>query len=195
MFLDSKKPALLSEPVGSLRQVSSTEDRTLYAYRSPWRLARGLMWLAISAFLLALAIFLGVSIGRWYAWLIGVVPLFAAAIAAIWGGVDVLNRPLFQLEVDRRARTLALAMATGQGGNALAKVGFKDVASVELSEKEDRSGSQSRLCWNVKLRLRNGRQIGLGLSTDQAEAEEIAVRFSTLIGVEIVRSPKGADSP
>jgi len=186
------KPVPVSEPVGSLRQVSATEDRTLYAYRSPWRLARGLMWLSISALLLALAIFLGVSIGRWYAWLIGVIPLFAAAIAAIFGGVDVLNRPLFQLEVDRRARTLSLAMSNGQGGNALAKVSFNDVASVELTEKEDRSGPQPRPCWNVKLRLKNGRQIGLGLSTDKAESEEVATRFSTLIGVEIVRSSKNA---
>jgi hypothetical protein len=173
--------ASVSEPLGTLKPVSSTEDRTLYAYRAKRRTARGVSWIIFSLLLVAGAMVLAVRVGHWYGWLTGIVPLLIASGAAFCGMLDLLNRPLFQIEVDRRARTLAV-MVPREQGQALAKIRFGDVRSVEVKEKGPPPS------WNVALLLEGGRRIGLGLSDDAAVADALAAEFSTLIGVEIVRS-------
>src|SRR5258708_961446 len=100
----------VNEPLGSLEPVSTTEDRTLYAYRPKRRTARGVVWMLLALLLVALAMFVSVRVGQWYGWMTGIVPLLLASGAGFCGMLDLLNRPLFHLEVDRRARTLALMM-------------------------------------------------------------------------------------
>lgn len=170
-----------SEPLGTLHAVSSTEDRTLYAYRPKKRTARGLLWLGIALLLIGLAVVVGRPQGRWYAWMFAVVPCLLASAAAYCGMLDLLNRPLFHLEIDRRARTLALAVPKEQGQD-LAKVKFSDVESVKISEKGPPPA------WSVVLLLKNGRRIGLGVSDVQAQSDDTAARFAELIGVDVVRT-------
>ena len=171
----------MNEPIGALHEVSTTEDRTLYAYRPKKRTARGIVWLVVAALLVGLAIYLGLQESRWWGWSYAVLPSLAASAAAYCGMIDLLNRALFQLEIDRRARTLALAMPR-ESGQALAKIRFSDVDAVKISEK----GSPA--IWNVTLQLKNGRRIGLGISDDRATSDRTASRFAELIGVQIVRS-------
>lgn len=171
----------MNEPLGALHAVSSTEDRTLYAYRPRKRSARGILWLGIALALVGLAVFVGWPDGRWYAWMFAIVPSIAASAAAYCGMIDLLNRPLFQLEVDRRARTVALSIPR-EKGHDLAKVQFSDVESVRIAEK----GAPP--VWNVALQLKTGRRIGLGVSDDKAQTDEVATRFAELIGVEVRRS-------
>jgi hypothetical protein len=171
----------VNEPIGALHEVSATEDRTLYAYRPKKRTTRGILWLGIALLLVGLAVYLGHLEGRWWGWMYAIVPSLAASGAAYCGMIDLLNRPLFQLEVDRRARTLSLAMPR-EAGHDLAKVRFGDVQSVKISEK----GAPPT--WNVTLVLKNGRRIGLGISDDAAQSDQVATRFAQLIGVEIVRT-------
>ena len=171
----------MNEPIGALHEVSTTEDRTLYAYRPKKRTARGIVWLVVAALLVGLAIYLGLQESRWWGWSYAVLPSLAASAAAYCGMIDLLNRALFQLEIDRRARTLALAMPR-ESGQALAKIRFSDVDAVKISEK----GSPA--IWNVTLQLKNGRRIGLGISDDRATSDQTASRFADLIGVQIVRS-------
>lgn len=173
----------VNEPLGALHEVSTTEDRTLYAYRPKKRTARGAVWVAVALVLVGLAIYLGMQEGRWWGWSYAVLPSIAASAAAYCGMIDLLNRPLFQLEVDRRARTLALAMPR-ESGQALAKIRFADVAAVKISEKSPPP------TWNVTLQLQNGRQIGLGISDDAGQSERTAARFAELIGVQVVRVGK-----
>ena len=175
----------MDAPLGRLSEVSSSEDRTLYEYRRKRRLIRGLCWMGAAAVLVGVAVFLGRPAGRWYAWMFAVVPSLGASALAYCGMLDLLNRPLFQIEVDRRARTLSLAMPREQGHD-LAKVRYSDVSSVEIREKD------SPPAWIVALRLHNGKRIGLGLSDDPDGSRELAERFSALIGVDIVR-PSGPD--
>ena len=170
----------MNEPVGALHAVSSTEDRTLYAYRPQKRTARGILWLAIALALVALAIYVGRAGGTWYAWTFAIVLAIAASGAAYCGMLDLLNRPLFQLEVDRRARTVALSMPR-EKGHDLAKVKFSDVESVQIAEKGPPP------VWNVTLQLKNGRRIGLGVSDDKAQTDDVAARFAEMIGVEVQR--------
>ena len=171
----------MNEPIGALHEVSTTEDRTLYAYRAKKRTARGIVWLGIAALLVGLAVYLGLQENRWWGWSYAALPSIAASAAAYCGMIDLLNRPLFQLEVDRRARTLALAMPR-ESGQALAKIRFSDVDAVKISEKGPPA------VWNVTLQLKNGRQIGLGISDDAAASDQTATRFSELIGVQVVRA-------
>ena len=171
----------MNEPIGALHEVSTTEDRTLYAYRPKKRTARGIVWLGIAALLVGLAIILGLQDAHWWGWSYAVLPSIAASAAAYCGMVDLLNRPLFQLEIDRRARTLALAMPR-ESGQALAKVRFSDVDAVKISEKGPPA------IWNVTLQLKNGRQIGLGISDDAATSDQTAARFSELLGVQVLRA-------
>jgi len=173
--------AAVKEPIGALHEVSTTEDRTLYAYRPKKRTARGIVWLGIALLLVGLAFYLGMREGRWWYWVYAIPPSIAASAAAYCGMIDLLNRPLFQLEVDRRARTLALAMPR-ESGQALAKVRFSDVDAVKISEKGPPT------IWNVTLQLKNGRQIGLGITDDRKTSDQTATRFAELIGVQIVRS-------
>ena len=170
----------MHEPIGALHEVSTTEDRTLYAYRPRKRTARGIFWLLVSLLLVGVAITVGLPQGRWYAWIFAVLPSVVASATAYWGMLDLLNRPLFQLEVDRRAKTLSLAMPK-EAGQALAKIRFSDVDAVNISQKGPPP------TWNVTLALKNGRRIGLGISDVQAESERVAATFAQLIGVEIVR--------
>lgn len=170
----------MKELVGSLDPVTDTEDRTLYAYRPRRRTARGILWLAIALGLLGAGVLAGRPEGRWYAWLFAVAPLLVGSAAAYCGMLDLLNRPLFHLEVDRRARTVALAMPKEEGQD-LAKIRFADVARVEITEK----GTPPS--WNVTLLLRNGRRMGLGLYGTPEGAGRIATTFSDLVGAEIER--------
>ena len=171
----------MNEPIGALHEVSTTEDRTLYAYRPKKRTARGIVWLAVASLLVGLAIYLGLQESRWWGWSYAVLPSIAASAAAYCGMIDLLNRALFQLEIDRRARTLALAMPR-ESGQALAKIRFSDVDAVNITEKGPPA------IWNVTLQLKNGRRIGLGISDDRATSDQTASRFADLIGVQIVRS-------
>jgi len=171
----------VNEPIGALHEVSTTEDRTLYAYRPKKRTARGIVWCAIALALVGLAVYLGLKENRWWGWSYAVLPSLAASAAAYCGMIDLLNRPLFQLEVDRRARTLALAMPR-ESGQALAKIRFDDVDAVKIAEKGPPP------IWNVTIQLKNGRQIGLGISDDRALSDQTASRFAEVIGVQVVRS-------
>src|SRR6185295_1824961 len=106
---------VVQDPLGALHAVSTTEDRTLFAYRAKKRTARGILWLGIALALVGVAVFVGrPAVGGW-AWLYSIVPSILASAAAYCGMIDLLNRPLFQLEVDRRAKTLALAMPKESG--------------------------------------------------------------------------------
>jgi hypothetical protein len=171
----------MNEPLGSLHTVSSTEDRTLYAYRPRKRTARGILWLGIALGLVGLGMVVGWPDGRWFTWAFAIVPSIAASAAAYCGMIDLLNRPLFNLEVDRRARTVALAMPR-EKGHDLAKVQFGDVESVRIAEKGPPP------VWNVSLQLKNGRRIGLGVSDDKTQSDDVAARFAELIGVDVRRS-------
>jgi hypothetical protein len=171
----------VNEPIGALLEVLTTEDRTLYAYRPKKRTGRGVAWLVIALALVGLAIYLGMLDGRWWGWTYAILPSIAASAAAYCGMIDLLNRPLFQLEVDRRARTLAVAMPK-ESGQALAKVRFSDVDAVKITEKGPPP------IWNVAIQLKNGRKIGLGISDDKGTSDQTASRFAELIGVQVVRS-------
>lgn len=171
----------MNEPIGALQEVSTTEDRTLYAYRPRKRTARGIVWCGIALALVGLAVYFGLQESRWWGWSYAVLPSIAASAAAYCGMIDLLNRALFQLEVDRRARTLALAMPR-ESGQALAKIRFSDVDAVKIAQKGPPP------VWNVTIQLKNGRQIGLGISDDPATSDQTASRFAELIGVQVVRS-------
>jgi hypothetical protein len=171
----------VNEPLGALHELSTTEDRTIYAYRPKKRTARGIVWLAIALAFVGVAIYFGRPQGGWWTFLYAIVPSIAASAAAYCGMLDLLNRPLFQLEVDRRARTLALAMPRAKGHD-LAKVKFSDVDAVKVAEKGPPT------TWNVSLQLKNGRRMGLGVSDDKAQSDEVASRFAKLIGVEVVQT-------
>jgi hypothetical protein len=171
----------MNDPLGALHAVSSTEDRTLYAYRLRKRTARGILWIGIAIALVGLAIYVGRAGGNWYAWALSIVISIAASAAAYCGMLDLLNRPLFNLEVDRRARTVALAMPR-EKGHDLAKVQFGDVEAVQISEKGPPS------VWTVTLQLKTGRRIGLGVSDDKAQTDDVASRFAEVIGVPVRRS-------
>jgi hypothetical protein len=174
----------VNDPIGALHEVLTTEDRTLYAYRPKKRTGRGVVWLVIALALVGLAIYLGMLEKRWWGWSYAILPSIAASAAAYCGMIDLLNRPLFQLEVDRRARTLAIAMPK-ESGQALAKVRFIDVDAVKITEKGPPP------IWNVTLQLKNGRKIGLGISDDSTQSDQVASLFATLIGVEVRRSQNG----
>jgi hypothetical protein len=170
----------VEQPVGLLRPISNTEDRTLYAYRRRRRTGRGAAWIAAALLLVAGASVVALRVGGWVGWPACIVMLLCGSAAAFCGMLDLLNRALFHIEVDRRARTLAL-MVPREQGQALLKVHFGDVSAVELKEKGPPP------TWNVTLVIKSGRRIGLGLSNDASESEKVATLFSELIGVEILR--------
>lgn len=172
----------MNAPTGVLTLIFQTPDRDLYAYKPDRNFPRGLSSLAGCLFLLALDVWIGAKYPVWWGWLIGAVPLLAAAVLGTWGIVDLRAHTLFHLEVDRRARTISLAMPKTDEGHALAKVGFGEVQAVELAEQ-----SGPPRAWNVTLLLRNGRKIGLGLSSAAARAEATAGLFSGLTGAPVAR--------
>lgn len=171
----------MSEPIGALHEISTTEDRTLYAYRPKKRTGRGILWLGIALALVGVAVLVGRPQSGWWTFLYAILPSILASAAAYCGMLDLLNRPLFQLEIDRRARTVALAVSR-EKGHDLAKVKFSDVDSVKVAEKGPPP------TWNVSLQLKNGRRLGLGVSDDKAQSDEVATRFAALIGVEVQRT-------
>jgi len=170
----------MTQPLGSLWPVSGTEDRTLYAYRPKRRTVRGIVWVAASLVLVSGSVVFSLRAGTWTGWRVCIVPLLLASAAAFCGMLDLLNRPLFHLEVDRRARTLAL-MVPREQGQSLAKVRFSDVTAVELKEKGPPP------TWIVALLLPGGRRIGIGACDLKDDADRVAAEFSTLLGVEVVR--------
>lgn len=178
----SKEPIL-----GCVRPVTTTEDRVLYEYRTPRRPGRGAAYVAVAIVLIAGGFRYGVEQSTFVVWLFCIVPLLLAGVFGSWGLLDLISRGLFELEVDRRAKTLALSMNT-EHGQALAKTGFGDVASVDISERRPLPGSRGRTRWNVTLPLRDGRRIGLGLVEDAAQAERLAGGFVDLLGVPLTRS-------
>ena len=173
----------VTAPLGSLEELSSTEDRTLYAYRPKKRPLRGFVFVAGALAMVAGSLYFGRFTTGVASWTILIVPMFAASALAFCGMLDFLRRPYFHLEVDRRAKTLSLAMPREQG-QALTKVRFADVVSVEIAEKKGPPPA-----WNVTLVLQDARRIGLGISDDRAASELLATRFSDLIGVAVVRPP------
>lgn len=176
------------EPIlGSLRAVSSTEDRILYEYRTPRRPVRGGGYVLLAVALIAGSVKFGVDRSNLVVWILAIVPLALSGVFLSWGLLDLITRGLFELEVDRRAKTLALAMNT-ERGQALAKILFSDVAAVDLSERRPLPGVRGRPRWNVTLPLRDGRRIGLGLLEDAAAAEALAGGFVALLGVPLTRS-------
>jgi hypothetical protein len=170
----------MNAPVGSLQQASTTEDRVLFVYRRDRRAVRGILEFVLALLLVVAGFALGIKLGTFWGWILALVPLFVGAVAANWGLADLLRPTLFQLEVDHRARTLALSMAL-VGGESLAKVRFEDATALEIARKGR--------TWNVTILLRDGRRVGLGLSDDPAKAEEVAGRFSGLVGIPIRRTP------
>jgi hypothetical protein len=170
----------MEPPLGSLRAISRSEDRTLYAYHPKRRIRRGVVWVSFSLLLVTGAVVLSLRLGTWSGWVFSIVPLLLASAAAYCGMLDLLNRPLFHLEVDRRARTLALMVPRAEG-QALAKVRFSDVGAVEVKEKGPPP------TWIVALLLSGGRRIGLGACDLKDAAEQVAAEFSSVVGVDIVR--------
>jgi len=173
--------------LGWVRPVRSTEDTVLYEYRTPRRVLRGAFYLVLAIGLILGSFRIGVERANLAVWLVAVLPVMLATVFASWGLLDLFTRGLFELEVDRRARTLALAMPTAQG-QALAKVGFADVTAVAMAERRPLPGARGRIRWSVALTIRDGRRIGLGLLEDPAEAERLAASFGELLGVSITRS-------
>jgi hypothetical protein len=170
----------MHEPLGFLRAVLSTEDRTLYAYRPKRRTRRGIVWVSFALALVAGSVVFSLRTGTWTGWLLSIVPLLLASAAAFCGMLDLLNRPLFHLEVDRRARTLAL-MVPREQGQSLAKIRFGDVSAVEVKEKGPPP------TWIVALVVSAERRMGLGACDRKEDADRVAAEFSTLLGVEILR--------
>ncbi|HZE99349.1 MAG TPA: hypothetical protein VE981_20260 [Planctomycetota bacterium] len=186
----SKEPLL-----GWVRPVKRTEDRILYEYRTPRRLARGLLYVALAVGLIAFGFRMGVARANLLVWILAIVPLLLSGVFASWGLLDLITRGLFELEIDRRARTLALSMPT-ERGEALAKAGFEDVASVDVAEQRPLPGARGRVRWSITLAMRDSRRIGLGLTEDGAEADRLAAEFCGLLGVSSTRSvheSRGAD--
>lgn len=126
---------------------------------------------------------LGPSLGTSSGWALGIVPLALGVFLAGRGFRDLVTRSFFQLEVDARARTLALAMELEGDATQLAKVGFDQVRAVELSGGEGR--------WNVALLIRDGRRMGIGLLEDAGAAEKLTADFAALLGAPVSRL-KGA---
>ena len=143
------------------------------------RLGRGLACLVPGLALLTVAFALGPSLGSSSGWALGIVPLALGVFLAGRGFRDLVTRSYFQLEVDVRARTLALAMELEGDATQLAKVGFYQVRAVELSGGEGR--------WTVALLVRDGRRMGIGLLEDAAAAEELLARFAGVTGAPISR--------
>ncbi len=170
----------MDQPLGFLRPIAESEDRTLYAYRRPRQTARGVAFAALALLFVAAASVVALRVGGWVGWPSSIALLLFGSAAAFCGMLDLLNRPLFQIEVDRRARTLAL-MVPREQGQALLKIQFADVSSIELKEK----GAPPT--WNVSVVMKSGRRIGLGPPDQSPESESSAARFSELIGVEVVR--------
>lgn len=166
-------------PYGALKAVSSTEDTTVYEYVTFRRLGRGLAFLISGLVLLAVAFGLGPSLGTSSGWAIGILPLAMGVLLAGRGFRDLVTRSYFQLELDARARTLALAMELEGQGTQLSKVGFDRVRAVELS------GSEGR--WSVSLLLADDRRMGIGLFEDAAGAEALTAQFAALVGAPIAR--------
>ena len=181
--MSAKKAAVL----GRLRPVKTTEDTLLYEYRTPRRALRGGAYLLLAAGLIAGSFRIGVVYSDLIVWLLAAVPAAGATVLIAWGLLDLVTRGLFELEVDRRARTLALSMPMEQG-QALAKVGFADVTAVNIVERRPLPGTRGRTRWGVSLAMKDGRKIGIGLLENAAEAERLASSFGDLLGVSMSRS-------
>jgi hypothetical protein len=184
---DTAVSAQKESVLGWVRPVRRTEDTVLYEYRTPRRAFRGGLYLVVALGLVAGSFKIGADRASLVVWLITVVPVVFATVLASWGLLDLVTKGLFEIEIDRRARTLALAMPT-ERGDELAKVGFADVNGVALVERRPLPGTSGRVRWSVMLALRDGRRIGLGLLEDAAEAERLAASFGELLGVGVTRS-------
>ena len=166
--------------IGALRTLRTTPETETLDFRVLRRIPRGLVELAAG-----LALFAGsaVFVSRtqlWFGWMIAAAPLLVCAVLVARALQWIFPRPLFQIVLDVRARTLLLSMAS-EKGQQMAKASFSDVKEVLVEAREG--------AWTVSLPMRDGRRIGLGCVKSREEAEALAGKFAALMGVEIRRVP------
>ena len=113
--------------LGSVRLIRATEDTTLYEYRTPRRVLRGLAYVLLAAGLIVVGFKVGVDRANLLVWLLALPPLVLSAVFASWGLLDLITRGLFELEVDRRAKTLALGDGRRIGLGLLEKAADAEV--------------------------------------------------------------------
>jgi hypothetical protein len=155
-------------PLGRLVPIASTADTETLVYRPRRRPVLGALQILAAVSLFAGAVVLGVRLSSLPGWLLAALPLLASAVLVARGLSDLISRSLFQLEIDRRARTLTLSALLDQG-QALTKARFEDVQAVEVAPKD--------AAWLVSLPLRDGRRIALGCVAGREEADALAARF------------------
>lgn len=154
-------------------QVAQTDDTETHVFRPRRRPIRGAAQILLSLALFGGAVAFGVRTGTFLGWLAAALPLLASAVLIARGLAELVARAMFQLEIDRRARTLTLSALLDQG-QAVTQVHFDQVKAVEVTEKDG--------AWLVSLPLADGRRVALGCSADRAEAEDQAARFRVLLG-------------
>ena len=162
--------------VGALQQAATSPERILFIYRPFPRTGLGVFLLVLAALFLASGFGIGLWMNSCLGWILALLPLLAAALAANWGLACILRRILFQIEADLKSRILSLSMETGEG-RILTHANFSEVVAVEVAAKDD--------LWNVTLELRDGRRMGLGLSRERASADAAAAQFSQLVGAPL----------
>ncbi len=162
--------------LGTLQTRRSTAETETLDFRVLRRRWRGLAELGAGAALFAGSATFVARTQLWFGWMLAAVPLLVCAVLVARGLQWIFPRPLFQIELDRRARTLLLSMGS-ELGQVMAKTSFADVTEVRLEEKDG--------AWIVSLPLRDGRRIGLGCFAGRPEAELVAAKFAALLGVGI----------
>lgn len=164
--------AAVRAPLGSLVQVARTDDTETHVFRPRRRPVRGAVQILGALALFGGAVALGVHFGTFLTWLLAALPLLASAVLFARGLADLVARAMFQLEIDRRARTLTLSALLDQG-QAVTQVRFEQVKAVDVTEKEG--------AWMVSLPLADGRRVALGCYAERAEADAQAARFRPLL--------------
>ena len=159
-------------PLGGLVRIAQTGDTETHVFRPRRRPLRGALQILLALALFGGALALGVRLGSFLGWLLAALPLLAAAVLIARGLTDLLARGMFQLEIDRRARTLTLSALLDQG-QALTQVRFDHVKAVDVTEKDG--------AWMVSLPLADGRRVALGCYADRAEADDQAARFRQIL--------------
>jgi hypothetical protein len=168
----------MSAPVGTLKTLRATADTETLDFRPERRAGRGILELGAGAAIFAVSAGLVARSQVWYGWMLAVPPLLVCAVLAARGLQWLFPRPLFQIDVDRRARALRLSMSTEQG-QARVEAAFSDVHAVQLADREG--------AWTVSLPLRDGRRIGLGCFTRREDADAVTARFAGWLGVDVRR--------
>ena len=164
--------------VGTLQTRRTTAETEMLDFRVLRRISRGIVELGAGAALFAGTALFVARTQLWFGWMIAAVPLLVCAVLSARGLQWLFPRPLFQIEIDLRARTLLLSMAS-EKGQQMAKASFSDVTEVRLEAKEG--------AWTLTLPMRDGRRLGLGCLGVREDAEVLAAKFAGLLGVEIRR--------